>query len=238
LAGISPTRTETSEQNRLSQALLTNEGERSMRWKPALGTLVFFAAIAVRATGWSGPVGSQAAVVVGIGAAWLLVPGFWRVLWHGAIGGAVAGLVLLGPGLRVAMRVVAILDPVRTTEFTFGGTMLIIIGLGVMMGGIFGVIGGLARRGFDIPSRVAGLVPALLVALLIGLDSELRGEIVELGAGPWLNVPMFGVVALGYGGLWARVVVRLESRRIDKKARHAITESATMALSTQRGLET
>jgi len=208
-----------------------------MRWKPALGALVVFAAIAVRATGWLGPIGAQAVLVVGIGTGWLLVPGFWRVMWHGAVGGVVAGLVLLGPGLRIAMRVVSILDPVRSPEFTVAGTMVIIIGIGVMMGGIFGVIGGLARRGFDIPSRVAGLVPALLVALLIGLDNELRGEIVELGAGPWLNVPMFGVVALGYGAVWARVVLRLELRHIDKKARHATSESATMALSTQRGLE-
>jgi hypothetical protein len=115
--------------------------------------------------------------------------------------------------------------------------MFIIIGIGVMMGGTFGVIGNLARVGFGVPSRAAGLIPALLMALLIGLDAELRSEIVDLGAGPWLNIPMFGLVAGGYGASWVWVVTRLESRRIEKKARHQTAESATMTLSNPRGLE-
>jgi hypothetical protein len=208
-----------------------------MRWKPVLGALAFVAAIPLAASGLLGSVGSMAVVLIGVGAGWLLVPSFWRSALHGAIGGVVAGLLVLGPGLRIAMRVVAILDPVRSPEFTIGGTMFIIIGVGVIMGGIFGVIGNIARRGFGIPSRVAALVPSLLVMLLIGLDTELRSEIVELGAGPWLNIPMFGAVAVGYGALWARVVTRLELRRIEKKARHDTAESATMTLSNPRGLE-
>jgi len=75
------------------------------------------------------------------------------------------------------------------------------------------------------------------VMLMIGLDSELLGEIVELGAGPWLNIPMFGAVALGYGALWTRLVARLEMRRVEKKARHGTAESATMTVSNPIGLE-
>jgi hypothetical protein len=208
-----------------------------MRWKPVLGALAFVAAIPLAASGLLGSVGSMAVVLIGVGAGWLLVPSFWRSALHGAIGGVVAGLLVLGPGLRIAMRVVAILDPVRSPEFTIGGTMFIIIGVGGMMGGIFGVFANIARRGFGIPSRGAALVPALLVMLMIGLDSELRSEIVELGAGPWLNIPMFGAVALGYGALWTRVVSRLELRRIEKKVRYETAESATMTLSNPRGLE-
>ena len=208
-----------------------------MRWKPALGALFFIAAIPLAVSELLGPVWSMAVILIGIGAGWLLVPGFWRSLLSGAIGGVVAGLLVLGPGLRIAMRVVAILDPVRSPEFTVGGTMFIIVGVGVMMGGIFGVIGNIARVGFNIPSRGAGLVPAVLVMLLIGLDSELRSEIVELGAGPWLNIPMFGAVAVGYGALWTRVVTRLERRRIEKTERHTTAEDATMTLSNPRGLE-
>ena len=208
-----------------------------MRWKPALGALLVIAAIPLAVSELLGPVWSMAVILMGIGAGWLLVPGFWRSLLTGAIGGVVAGLLVLGPGLRIAMRVVAILDPVRTPEFTVGGTIFIIIGVGVMMGGIFGVIGNIARVGFNIPSRGAGLVPAVLVMLLIGLDSELRSEIVELGAGPWLNIPMFGAVAVGYGALWTRVVTRLERRRIEKTERHTTAEDATMTLSNPRGLE-
>lgn len=208
-----------------------------MSWKPALGALFFIAAIPLAVSELLGPVWSMAMVLIGVGAGWLLVPGFWRSLLTGAIGGVVAGLLVLGPGLRIAMRVVAILDPVRTPEFTVGGTIFIIVGVGVMMGGMFGVIGNIARVGFNIPSRGAGLVPAVLVMLLIGLDSELRSEIVELGAGPWLNIAMFGAVAVGYGALWSRVVTRLERRRIEKTERHTTAEDATMTLSNPRGLE-
>lgn len=208
-----------------------------MRWKPKLGSLLFISAIPVAVSGLLGAVWSTAVVVIGIGAGWLLVSGFWRSSLHGAIGGVAAGLLVLGPGLRIAMRVVAILDPVRSPEFTVGGTMFIIIGVGVVMGGIFGVIGNVARGGLGIPSGAAGLVPALLVMSMIGLDGELRGEIVELGAGPWLNIPMFGAVALGYGALWARIASRLEMRRVEKDARHENAESATMTLSNPRGLE-
>jgi hypothetical protein len=208
-----------------------------MRWKPQLGALLFIAAIPLAASELMSPAWSIAVFLIGIGAGWLLVPGFWHGALHGAIGGVIAGLLALGPGLRLAMRVVAILDPVRSPEFTVGGTMFIIIGVGVVMGGIFGVIGNVARGGFGIPSGAAGLVPALLVMLMIGLDSELRGEIVGLGAGPWLNIPMFGAVAVGYGALWTRVVTRLEKRRIEKTERHPAVEDATMTLSNPRGLE-
>jgi hypothetical protein len=208
-----------------------------MRWKPALGTLLFLAAIFVAGSEQLSSSWSIAVLLIGVGAAWLLMPGFWRNIFHGAIGGGVAGLLVLGPGLRLSMRVVAILDPIRSPEFTLGGTLFIIVGIGVMMGGIFGSFGNVARRGFGIPLRVAGMVPALLVALMIGLDTELRREIIELGAGAWLNVPMFAAVALGYGALWALVVTRLEARGARKKPRHEFAENATMTVSNPMGLE-
>ena len=105
-----------------------------MRWKPTLGAFLFIAATPVAVFELLSPVGSMVVVLVGVGAGVLLVPGFWRSSLHGAIGGVAAGLLVLGPGLRIAMRVVAILDPVRSPEFTVGGTMLIIIGVGVVMG--------------------------------------------------------------------------------------------------------
>ncbi len=206
-----------------------------MRWKPALGTLLFLAAIPLAGSEQLNPSWSIALLLLGAGAAWLVLSGFWRSILYGAIGGVVAGLLVLGPGLRVAMRVVAILDPIRSPEFTLGGTMFIIIGIGAIFGGIFGLFGNVARHGFGIPLRVAGVFPATLVALLIGLDSELRSEIFELGIGPWLNVPMFAAVALGYGALWAFVVSRLEARSLGKKPRHEYAENATMAVSNPTG---
>jgi len=209
-----------------------------MRWKPATGALVFIAAIPLAVSELLGPVGSIAAVLIGIGAGWLLVPGFWRTAMYGAIGGLLAGLLVLGPGLRIAMRVVAIVDPVRTPEFTVGGTMFIIIGVGAVMGAVFGVIANVVRRGFSIPSRAAGVVPAVLVVLMIALDSELRSEIVGLGAGPWLNIPMFATVAVCYGAVWTWVVTRLERRRVENADRHMPVDDATMTLSNPRRLET
>lgn len=207
-----------------------------MRWKPAVGALISIAAIPLAASEVLGPVWSLAVVLVGIGAGWLLVPGFWRSSLHGAIGGVAAGLLVLGPGLRVAMRVVAIIDPVRSPEFTIDGTVFIMV-LGGMMGGTFGVVGNIVRNAFNIPSRGTSLLVAVQVMLMIGLSSELRGEIVELGAGPWLNIPMFGAVAIGYGALWIRVVTRIERRRIDGTERHSAVEDATMTLSDRRARE-
>jgi hypothetical protein len=210
--------------------------EPTKRWTSALGALIFIAALPLAGSELLGPVGSIAMVIVGLGAGWLLIPGFWRGVLSGAIGGVIAGLLVLGPGLRLAMRVVAIVDPVRAPEFTIGGTMFIIIGIGAVMGGIFGVFGNVARIGFNIPTRAAGLVPALLVVTMIGLDSELRGEIIELGIGPWLNIPMFGAVAIGYGAVWALAVARFERRRL-AMTRQGSREDATMSLTKPGGRE-
>jgi len=207
-----------------------------MKLKPALGSALFVAAIPFAGSEVLGPFWSVAVVVLGIGAGWLLVPRFWRGVIYGGIAGVIAGLLVLGPGLRVAMRVVAMVDPARSPEFTIGGTMFIIVGIGAVMGGIFGVFGNVSRIGFNIPSRVAGLVPALLVVTMIGLDSELRGEILELGVGPWLNIFMFGAVAIGYGWVWARIVGRLEKGRL-AKTRQGSPEAATMSLSNPGGHE-
>jgi hypothetical protein len=208
--------------------------ESSKRWVSALGALIFIAALPLAGSELLGPVGSIAMVIVGLGAGWLLISRFWRSVLFGAIGGVIAGLLVLGPGLRLAMRVVAIVDPVRSPEFTIGGTMFIIIGIGAVMGGIFGVVGSVVGRGLDLPTGTAGLIPAVLVMTLIGLDSELRNEILDLGIGPWLNIPMFGAVAIGYGAVWALAVARLERGRL-AETRQETSEGATMTLSNQRG---
>jgi hypothetical protein len=208
-----------------------------MRWRSPVGALLFIAAMPLAMSEVFGPIGSLALLAVGIGAGWALIPGFWPRLLHGAVGGVVAGLLVLGPGLRLAMRVVAVLDPVRPPEFTIDGTLFILLGVGVIFGGILGIIGNIARRGLGIPARASGLTPALLVMVIIALDTELRSEIVELGAGPWVNIPMFAAVALAYGATWTRVVTRLEKRREQRTSRHQPVEGASMAVSNPRGLE-
>jgi hypothetical protein len=151
--------------------------------------------------------------VVAVLGAWRYVPGFWRTIMFGALGGIVAGVLILGPGFRLAMRVVAILDPIRTPEFTVGGTLFIIVGVGVMLGGLIAVVAALIRRAFALSVTGTALgMTALLMGLLL-LAPDLRSEFVELGAGPWLNIPMFTSVALLYGTVANRLTDRFQRRR-------------------------
>lgn len=128
-----------------------------------------------------------------------LIGGFWRTLAGAALAGGLAGLVILGPGFRLAMRVVAILDNTVRNEFTLGGTMFIIIFIGGMLGAVIGVTTVFARRGLSFGTAGASLLAAAIVMGFILLDSELGTELRELGAGFWVNFPMFGSVAFLYG---------------------------------------
>jgi hypothetical protein len=152
------------------------------------------------------------ALLVAVLAGWRYVPRFWTVVVRGAIGGVAAGLLVLGPGMRVAMRIVAVMDPLRTPELSLEGTLLIIVMLGGMFGGIVGIAVTVLRAGFDLSPRTAATVStAVVVAMFVG-EPELRAELLELGAGGWFNIPMFAVVAAAYGVAAARLVDRLGAR--------------------------
>ena len=141
------------------------------------------------------------------------VPGWWRTLLYGAIGGLAAGIVVLAPGFRLAMRLVAILDPNRVTELTTEGTLFVFLAVGGLLGVSVGVLGAVGRLGWSIGAARAWILPAFLVMLTLLVNDGLRAELFELGAGPWVNIPMFAVVSSGYGWLAMRIVARLESRR-------------------------
>lgn len=165
------------------------------------------------------PLAGEILILTGVGLAWWLVPRFWRSVLFGAIAGVVSGVLVLGVGLRVAMRVVAILDPFRVPEFTFGGTMFILIGIGGIFGGILGILTNLARRGFLLRSVfTAAVLPAAGAMSLLFADDEIRRELFELGSGGWLNIPMFGLVAVLYGLAVAATVTGLEERSAAKRA--------------------
>ena len=78
-----------------------------MRWRSPLGALLFIAAMPLALSGVFEAIGSLALLAIGIGAGSALIPGFWPRLLHGAVGGVVAGLFVLGPGLRLAMPIVS-----------------------------------------------------------------------------------------------------------------------------------
>lgn len=154
------------------------------------------------------------ALAATVALAWWLTPGFWKTVALGAAGGILAGLVILGPGWRVVMRVVAVWDPSMTPDFTVEGTVLtIILMLGAFGGGVFGVVGNLAMQGLGIRTILgAGLITGLLVPGLFLTDEGLRGELTNLGGGLWINLAMFGAVAILYGISAIYLADRLEAR--------------------------
>lgn len=164
-----------------------------------------------------GPIWVLSLVALAIG--WRYIPGFWRTLGHGFLGGAIAGVIVLGPGFRLAMRVVAILDPIRSIEFTVEGTVFILIGIGLVIGGVFGLGAALLRRAFSLSGRVMALgMTAAIMGLLLA-DPGLRSEFVDLGAGPWLNIPMFGAVVLAYAVVANRLIDRFAARKASRLPR-------------------
>jgi hypothetical protein len=173
--------------------------------------LVPLAFFLVGAVGLGGPPLAIAAIV----ALLLLsraVPRFWRTAGTGALAGLVAGILVLGPGFRLAMRVVAILDPVRIPEFTLDGTFFIMM----FVGGIMGLLGGVSYAFLDLGLRVPRVVKSFLVAIFImGLllsNDGLRQELLELGAGAWVNIPMFGLASFLYASATGWFVARLQRR--------------------------
>lgn len=159
------------------------------------------------------PVAGEVLLVIGVVLGWWLVPHFWRSALIGAIAGVVSGVLVLGVGYRMAMRVVAILDPIRTPELTLEGTMFILLGIGGIFGGILGILTNLARRGLGLSSLVAAAVLPSGGALgLVLVDDQIRSELFDLGAGAWMNISMFGLVAILFGLASAATSAALEER--------------------------
>lgn len=154
-----------------------------------------------------GPIGALAIVGGGVAIGWKYVPDFWRIVFRAAVAGGLAGVLVLGPGYRLAMRIVAILDESTTPEFTIGGTMFVIVGIGAMFGGITATWVTLITRAYAARTAVAVTMLTVVVIGILFVDSEVFRELTQLGPGPVLNVPMFLGVTVGWAWLadrWAR----------------------------------
>jgi len=202
---------------------MTSSTERGHHW------VIVAVAVTIVASGLisiflGGPTWVVTLVAVAVG--WRFVPGFWRTVGLGALGGAVAGAAVLGPGFRLAMRVVAILDPVRHTEFTVGGTLFILIGIGLIVGGSFGLMAALLRKAFTLSGPVMAVGTTVVIMGLLLADTGLRGELVDLGAGPWLNIPMFGAVIFFYSLVTNRLIDRLAERKTSTPPREPVEMQA------------
>ncbi|MEA1904021.1 MAG: hypothetical protein U9N56_10890 [Actinomycetota bacterium] len=168
-----------------------------------------------------GPI-SLAVIAVFVALAWRFTDGFWKTVAFGLVGGVVAGVLIMGPGFRLAMRVVAIMDPTRSPEFSVGGTLFIIVGIGGIFGGVIAIAGNLIRKAVPVTSVVTGgMVPAGILMAMLLVESDLREEFVELGGGPWVNIPMFSVVAIGYGIAAVTITDRLKMQADQR----AVTET-------------
>jgi len=193
-------------------------------WKGKLAALGVAAALLVNIEDLLPPTVGLPLLVLAVILAWRFTNGFWKTVAFGIVGGAIAGAVLMGPGFRLAMRVVAIMDPVRTPEFSVGGTLFIIVGIGGVLGGVIGIAGNLIRKAIPITSVVAaGVVVALIEMTMLLIEADLREEFVELGAGPWVNVPMFGLIVFGYGIAAMAIAEYMERQALDRKP--AVAES-------------
>lgn len=185
-----------------------------MTWQGRLAALGVVAAVILATQDILIPAIALPLLVATAALAWWLTDGFWRTVAFGLAGGVIAGLLIMGPGFRVAMRVVAIMDPIRTPEFSVEGTGFIIVGIGGMLGGVMGIVGNLIRKAGSIASVVvAGVALGALDMTILLIDSGLREEFFELGGGPWVNIPMFAVFACGYGIVAMTIADRLEHRR-------------------------
>ncbi|MGB7860125.1 MAG: hypothetical protein WBM90_06480 [Acidimicrobiia bacterium] len=183
-----------------------------MSWQGRLA----IAGVVVGALGESGVLPGAVGLpllIVSVLAAWRYADGFWRIVATGIAGGLIAGLLILGPGFRVAMRVVALMDPSKTPEFTVGGTFFIVIVVGGMFGAINGVSGNLIRKAAGLSSLIlsGGIAGGLVLTIFVS-SADLREELATFGAGTWVNLPLFGVFALAYGIAAIAIADQLDRR--------------------------
>lgn len=188
-------------------------------WSARFAPLGVVVTASVAAFGLVPPLVGITLVLVALGVAWRSTPGFWGMISSGLVGGVVAGLLILGPGFRLAMRVVAILDPFRVPAFTVEGTGFVMVAVGVIMGALQAATANLIRHSLRIESTRAGgiLLGLVAVGLLLVAPPDIRSELFELGVGAVVNIPMFGGICLAYGlaavALADRIAARSANRR-------------------------
>jgi hypothetical protein len=145
-----------------------------------------------------------------------VLPGFWRTLGGSALAGAMAGILVLGPGLRIAMRVVAMAEPTQTPEFSVGGTVGIIVVLGAIFGSTIAVAAMFITNGFDLGRIQTALLFSLGLMGILLVSPDLRDEIFGLGYGGWFNLSMFGFVGFLFGLVTQNFFTRLKFATIQQ----------------------
>ncbi len=183
---------------------------KERRASAAFASLLALGVIPIALLGF---VGLLVTVVLLVGA-WKMIPGFWRMTGRSLLAGLISGVLVLGPGLRLAMRAVAIADSNTTPEFSFGGTIGIIVLIGGFLGSIYSVVAAFAREGFSIGKAAASAVVSLALIAFLFASPDLRSEITHLGFGGWVNIPMFATIGFAHGWVSLSLYDRLSKRSI------------------------
>jgi hypothetical protein len=139
------------------------------------------------------------------------------------VGGAVAGPLVLGLGGRLAMRITAatsddrvqgaLTDAEETVgEITLGGTIGLVLFIGLFGGLVSGILFMGIRRWLRGPAWRAGLIMGALGLALIGRSVALDPDSIDfdLLSPRWLAVTLFVVLALFYGVVLVALIERLD----------------------------
>jgi hypothetical protein len=132
-----------------------------------------------------------------------------------AFTGTLVGVLVLGIGGRLAMRLVALLTH-QTPHFGIGASLgILFIGgvLGTLAGVFYGVIP--QRRWTDHPTFKAVLFGSALFAMLVLTQPPaIRSEVVAARAYWWAIIPLFWAVCLAYAfALTRRLSTQTSGRR-------------------------
>ncbi len=140
--------------------------------------------------------------------AFVVVTRFARIQVSGMVGGVVTGLLVLGGGLRLAMRLVVLTDDVREPVFTTETAFIIFFGgvVGLAMGPVIAV----AQRLWTPSNALIGAVVAALSMAMFLISPDLRTELFNEGAGPLLNIPLFTATFFAFGASSNDVIRRIE----------------------------
>lgn len=159
--------------------------------------------------------------------------------------GFLVGLVALGGGLRLAMRVVALLNPdtfVFTAngnlvgEITLEGTLFILVA-GAVAGILFGLAYGVVRSWLPWHGAPRGLVYGALLAAALGTPTLVDGDNLDFALldGDALAVAMLLACPVLYGAGLGAVVDRLAPREPALLRRRGIRIAGTAVIAVAAG---
>ena len=125
----------------------------------------------------------------------------------GILAGLSTGLVVLGIGGRIAMRVIALAEGAEP-EFSLGGTAIVLLALTLMpapCGALFATLSiRLPGRG---PVKGAVFGTALVLVVLAAAMARAGGE-VELSAGTLTGAGLFGALIVAWGAALPAAIAR------------------------------